>query len=100
MSTINDGGPIAANQIQIIPMGDGFSKVTRLESVGGLTIRDYFAGMALQGTLASLALSEADSVIMVSNRGGIDAFQRRLAESAYEYADVMLEARARKDGKP
>jgi hypothetical protein len=44
MSTIYDGGPIAPNMIQI---------GVELKAVGGLSIRDYFAAMALQGILAS-----------------------------------------------
>jgi hypothetical protein len=42
----------------------------------GMTLRDYFAGQALQG--------------IISN-GGYD--NRRAQEDAYKYADAMLEAR-------
>jgi hypothetical protein len=50
----------------------------------GMTLRDWFAGKALQGWLASF---------------GPDAECKpvRVAEFAYEVADAMLAARARKE---
>jgi hypothetical protein len=46
----------------------------------GMTLRDYFAGQALQGLIArSSGIRVADADVM--------------AETAYRYADAMLEAR-------
>lgn len=89
MKKPNDGGPIAPNMIQHIPLGDGFSQITRLESAGGLTIRDWFAGMALQGWLASYEGSAIHPVIYET--------QLDVANQAYAMADAMLAARERKE---
>ena len=70
MKTIEDGGPIAptmrGNAGSIIP-------------VGGLTIRDWFAGMALQG---------------VYTAGVGDLTEAEIAADAYRMADSMITARA------
>lgn len=50
----------------------------------GLTVRDYFAAMALQGMLAE----DAESYTFQS-----------AAEGAYQMADAMMEARSRAEGK-
>jgi len=54
----------------------------------GLTIRDWFAGMALQGEIASptSGIFEADSI----------TFQE-VAWDCYRFADAMLAARERKE---
>jgi hypothetical protein len=49
------------------------------EIVGGLSIRDYFAGMALQGWLA----------------GEVSQTHREIAKQAYKIADAMLKERAK-----
>ena len=74
MSTINDGGPITAN---IDRLADG-----SLVSVGGLSIRDWFAGMALQGLMVRYDEHPNNAKLC--------------AEIAYEAADAMLSARERK----
>ena len=48
--------------------------------VGGMTLRDWFAGQALMGVLSNSKLDE---------RVG----ENRVARSAYEIADAMLKAR-------
>ena len=73
---IDDGGPVAS----IMTLGDKGEVVP----VGGLSIRDWFAGMALQGILAQPLDIEA-------------AFNPKLcAQSSYEFADAMLAARKEK----
>ena len=57
-----------------------------MEHVGGLTIRDYFAGMALQG--------------IVSNSAFDAITPGEYASDAYGLADAMIQARTGKDGKP
>lgn len=103
MSTINDGGPIAAN---IDPLADG-----SLVSVGGLSIRDWFAGMALQGLLTQRT-NKGDYVLGCQHGAegvevGIhykgesccqyESDSDLLASDAYEIADEMLSARERKE---
>jgi hypothetical protein len=74
---INDGGPIAST------LDNGEVSVT---PTGGLSIRDYFAAMAL-GHIPALidAMDECPSYY-------------NIAEHAYGVADAMLAAR--KGGKP
>jgi len=53
-------------------------------SCGGMTLRDYFAGQALTGMLTDnegFTLPEGKTVFNI------------VAESAYKYADAMIEAR-------
>ena len=77
MNTPNDGGPIAASLVQTVPMGDGISQATHLESVGGLSIRAWLAGMALSSMdygwfgsssriqeMASESVSIADAILI------------------------------------
>ena len=76
-TTLDDGGPVAS----IMTLGDKGEVVP----VGGLSIRDWFAGMALQG--AAMYVNEhAD----VNGRGN-------LVKSCYAIADAMLAARERKE---
>jgi hypothetical protein len=91
MSAINDGGPIAASLVQSVPVGEGFHQVTNLQSVGGLTIRDWFAGMALQGWLSSFGSSAIHPV----NRDT----EHDVAKESYRMADAMIAARAGKESE-
>ena len=73
-SEIDDGGPIAPNMMT--PAGP-------MDAVGGLTIRDWFAGMAIQG--AAMYINEHE-----------DSYEntlKHLGESGYRIADAMLAAR-------
>ncbi len=73
MSTlINDGGP-AFPHFKTNEQGK-----TELCPQGGMTLRDWFAGQALQGVLASLQIPHQWDEI---------------AQSAYRGADAMLAAR-------
>jgi hypothetical protein len=53
----------------------------------GMTLRDYFAGQALVGDLASQSVEVG---IYGTNSGG---WQKHAAENAYILADAMLAAR-------
>ncbi|WP_117075316.1 hypothetical protein [Klebsiella pneumoniae] len=68
MSKENNGGPAYPTQ--------GYE---------GLTLRDYFAGQAMQGWLASYPESEQHPVATYS--------ENRVAELSYLMADAMLKAR-------
>lgn len=79
-----------AENIPAFPFG---TKETSYDSYGGsrsdvstshhegMTLRDFFAAAALQGSLSTY------------RSGGFEADQAQLAESCYLYADAMLLAR-------
>ena len=75
----DDGGPIAPTMITRQRIAPDTISESRMDVEGGLTIRDWFAGMALQGMTAN-ALWDTES------RDGI-------ARLAYLCADAMLAAR-------
>lgn len=74
MSTTEDGGPA-------FPKSDPHTHGTR-----GMSLRDYFAGQALQGLLA-------DTEFKPSIKDGGEDFKTIAARSAYSYADAMIRAR-------
>jgi hypothetical protein len=53
----------------------------------GMTLRDYFAGQALAGILATDVMSEA------RDAGEIEKFDKYIAVVSYKVADAMLAAR-------
>lgn len=57
-------------------------------SEGGMSLRDYFAGQALAGILASPTLLGDDARHL-----------RAVALAAYNYANAMLAERAKTEGK-
>jgi hypothetical protein len=70
------GGPAypTRNYAAIVPISTGYSE--------GMTLRDYFAGKAMQGLLL--------------DDNGDFSDRNWLAEKAYEFADAMLKAREAK----
>ena len=77
MSDQHDGGPAFP-----VSPDEARGKVSSVH--GGLTIRDYFAG---------LTLGNPDIASQVSGPG----WKQTLAEMCYEMADAMLEARKQPD---
>jgi hypothetical protein len=87
MNTINDGGPA-------FPLATSSASN---ESVNGMSLRDWFAGMALQGMLA-----QSPSVFLASNMSVLEAAKKQrenvnaptceqwIAEWAVGFADAML----------
>jgi hypothetical protein len=73
---LNDGGPAFPFREQ-----DGEGGYERFP---GMSLRDYFAAAAMQGTLAGPT-------------GGPNTYEG-LADAAYSAADAMLAARERKEG--
>jgi hypothetical protein len=71
----NDGGQVAPTMIP-----DGFGG---LEPIRGITMRDWFAGMALQGLMVRYDEHPNNAKLC--------------AEIAYEASDFMLAARERKE---
>lgn len=76
MKEFKDGGPA-------FPMPDGDFALRdssgRVAEANGMTLRDYFAAHALKEIIGSEKYS--------------DHTQKEKAESAYKFADAMLEAR-------
>lgn len=76
MSTTNDGGPA-------FPQHGWTSSpevLERMKNQGGMTLRDWFAGQALNGMLSDPNLS---------------AEPEEFADYAYRHADAMLKARSK-----
>ena len=84
----HDGGPFAPyfKRMETI---DG---VTNLDLVHGCTMRDYFAGQALQGFCSDHAMLQAT----IGELTGTQTVAYVFAQSAYKAADEMLKARAAK----
>ena len=61
----------------------------------GMTLRDYFAGMAMHTELMTCGVpSEShDALISACSEAGLDPIER-MADNAYAIADAMLKARA------
>jgi len=74
-----DGGP-AFPQSDLSAYGMGPSAT----GTDGMSLRDWFAGQALAGCLAS-----------ITTTGPIPNLEKSVAQSAYDYADAMLAARNR-----
>ena len=75
MSKINDGGPAFPSEQHETQDGTWNQTFER-----GMTLRDYFAGQALAGLMAS----EADGGVYLADHAAL---------RAYEFADAMLKAR-------
>jgi hypothetical protein len=74
--TIKDGGRAYP---QYLPNVSRFG-TAHPEYSGGMTLRDHFAGLAMQGLIARTTYHIEDA-------------PRDIAEEAYDYADAMLKAR-------
>ena len=73
---INDGGPAFPRTKST---GNLSNSTTEIVSVGGMSLRDWFAGQALAGLLTQLAEDEFGP--------------SHFAKASYEMADAMLAAR-------
>ena len=106
MSAPNDGGP-EFPRIQHICLNERNDTWGEVFTTPGMTLRDWFAGMALQGLLtqrqekSDYGMSDEDGGIVykgmftTNSRHGSDADEA--ARDAYEFADEMLAARERKE---
>jgi hypothetical protein len=74
---IKDGGPAFPHAQRL---WDSDAQSWAVHSIGGMTLRDYFAAAALTGSLAN----------------GRDLMMSERAEDCYYYADAMIAARERK----
>lgn len=86
-STIKDGGPAFPGKRKIVTRQESYGnpELSYLEDVSGMTLRDYFAALAMQGIAA---FPEQGSAIRC------DQWNHELiAKGAYMMADAMLKAR-------
>ena len=60
-----------------------------IPSSGGVSLRDWLAGMALQGLLSNAAIAKGAANGKVTPEHN----QRWHADTAYQFADAMLKAR-------
>jgi len=88
MSATNDGGSIAPNMIHRTQYGNHIESMITLEADGCLSMRDWFAGMAITGTI------DACQFDMLNNG---ETIQQMFARKAYALADAMLAAREAKE---
>jgi hypothetical protein len=95
----DDGGPAFPFALYL---GGTSGIVTQDElpsGVGGASLRDVFAGLALMGFLAGPTTKEARDVLrkeMSPEEVALGTWQAVLAFRAYGYADAMLAERAKK----
>lgn len=81
MKTTNDGGP-------------AFPVTTIGET--GMSLRDWFAGMALQALVAKAPLMDAEGEHGPKfDKQTLTQFRHDMAVSAYDYADAMLAERSK-----
>jgi hypothetical protein len=78
VSARNDGGPA-------FPSHGSMGEVAQ----EGMTLRDYFAAAALQGSLSTIE-DYSQELKRINSKTPLNTFMARLA---YAYADAMLEAR-------
>ena len=83
-ATQDDGGPVSATLV--VKNGDPITPE------GGLSIRDWFAGLALQGGLSSTETLQQAALVVLRADGKI-TLEQMLAIRSYAFADAMLAAR-------
>ena len=85
-ATINDGGPAFPQPIATAQDGAMYCSIEKSADLGGMSLRDWFAGQALAGWLASFG---DDAQHPIDKTGEV------IATQAYKTADAMLAARSK-----
>ena len=80
---IDDGGPAFPNTAK--PMAGEMVE-------WGMSLRDWFAGMALQGGLSSTETLQQAALVALRSDGEV-TLEQMLAIRSYSFADAMLAAR-------
>jgi hypothetical protein len=83
MSNTNTGGPA---------FPDGSTNEWGNAYNGGMTLRDYFAAMAMQSLIAG-SFTDIGQDGIDANRHPFQNVEDLMAETSYKYADAMLKAR-------
>ena len=78
-----NGGPAFPSPQFAVPSDMRDDLIVKLRDMQGMTLRDYFAAKAMQGTLAASGNQD----------GFVDFDDGVVAESCYQLADAMLKAR-------
>jgi len=84
---IYDGGSVTADIISQRYVAEHGMIEEKVQSVGGLSVRDYFAAAALQGLVSAVITTAAGSARDPDQTG------KELSEACYALADKMLAAR-------
>ena len=88
MSTADIGGPA-------FPLPLGTANCSEPEQSGGMSLRDYFAGKALNGICASFSDYDAREMMIQNAIAAERDAKEQVAFAAYEYADAMIAERAK-----
>lgn len=98
MSTKDDGGPaFPAKRTEHRPIVEGGAPFPVEAHYTGLSIRDWFAGMALSGICASINNEAmANAVTAAAKAHGVHE-EEFAAKQAYALADAMLAEREKRD---
>ena len=97
MSKIDDGGPMFPHhEGQFLP--DGTLKLLHEYGLcqAGTSHRNWYAGMVMQGLLASEAAPEQGGLCRSAQ--GNEIFCEVLAQQCFEYADAMIRESRREGG--
>ena len=89
MTEIKDGGPAFPVEVDSA-QPDGRQTGNTVWQAYGLSMRDYFAAKAMQGTLADHTVGQGG--------GSWENFCNSIATESYEIADAMLRAREANHG--
>lgn len=92
-----DGGPAFPEKRRaFVGAGQFGEAVTQYETVSGMTLRDYFAGQALQGFLSGIAgLPSMDDIYEQGSDRVFREHAEMVARTMYGYADAMIAERER-----
>ena len=89
---MNDGGP--AFPVPPFTLAPGDHGTVSLDNFPkGMSLRDWFAGMAMQALLASTGHDTQSIALLVTATEQDQAVDETLAGRAYDFADAMLAAR-------
>lgn len=107
---INDGGPAFPRQLQQVENAHEFTE-HELRAQSGMSLRDWFAGMAMQEMIGSYRMTmrgtedaqtssdadytsfDRDMAIDTNHKTGEPDGANEIASDAYVFADAMLKAR-------
>jgi hypothetical protein len=90
---INDGGPAFPQPNHIVETDRGTEEARGWMQDSGMTLRDWFAGQALKGSLASQSKESHWAFAPVEYETADDRATRGIAALCYALADAMLKAR-------
>lgn len=76
---------------------DTSGAVIGISDYPGMDLRDYFAAKALQGMLGNPTSDDYEDEVL--RRENYKEYCKSFAESAYEVADAMMEARGNREGE-